>query len=818
MNRPAFRPWAKMKIEIAADPLRRLKTMRPFLKCSCFFLTLLQPLAALDADANAETHRLGLELKKQNALKEACELLASLPEENAYAFDYGIALFESGRYAMARSLLQPLTQNPSPSLKLAASLFIAKSYLEEENFKEADNTLKLMSEKELLPFSELKYEWMLARGDSAFRQKKWAESVQWLEQARPKRNLDLAPWRERTLALLAKAYVHLANDESAPAPLGNPEQQQMFSKAEEAYRELAASFPANRAPLELVQFYCSKAKALQDRKAWEAALSFLNALEDSALRAHTYLMISDAALSHEDRIAVLQSMTEDRKLEQTQQGLGHYQWGTSEFELAKQLSLKKHAAEADQHFAAAEAHFEKSQKSLTEPEKTAARQLQIESLIAQESTTSLAKALRLINEYPSGLPSLKAQALIKRGSPADLKEAKAVLLSAETDREMHYLLGSLYYKAGEFSEAEKAYTLFAETSPESPLAAKALYWAARAIENSAVEPNRAKALYRTLYEKYPQSELADVAYFLCYDYQDYLLGDRASSKHLHAFKSLYPDSPLLMNVCYLEGLDHLRDRRSPEGKWISRKNLTAAIDSFQEAESHYTHLEKTFPMDEWKPLLYQAMLERAKANFQIGLESKGAKRQIYFEYAEEEFNKLAQLLDPASDTALVEESGYYRALAQNELGNKKGAEASLGQLINRQKGNTLFTTRAKFQLGKLAAEKGNPQLAIDWFEKALLSGAAVQLSADEYLDLLIEKAIAYRASGELDLAMAQLSDAANYSAVSSLRLKAHYLRAEIYAEQGRPLLARKQLESLSLKGGEWAKKAKEKLDKDYGFD
>jgi hypothetical protein len=42
-----------------------------------------------------------------------------------------------------------------------------------------------------------------------------------------------------------------------------------------------------------------------------------------------------------------------------------------------------------------------------------------------------------------------------------------------------------------------------------------------------------------------------------------------------------------------------------------------------------------------------------------------------------------------------------------------------------------------------------------------------------------------------------------------------YLRAETYELQKRPELARKQLESMVKKGGLWAKKAQEKLHKEY---
>ena len=44
-----------------------------------------------------------------------------------------------------------------------------------------------------------------------------------------------------------------------------------------------------------------------------------------------------------------------------------------------------------------------------------------------------------------------------------------------------------------------------------------------------------------------------------------------------------------------------------------------------------------------------------------------------------------------------------------------------------------------------------------------------------------------------------------------------FLRAEMYEAQGRRELGRKQLEATSKKGGEWALKAKAKLESDYGY-
>jgi hypothetical protein len=65
--------------------------------------------------------------------------------------------------------------------------------------------------------------------------------------------------------------------------------------------------------------------------------------------------------------------------------------------------------------------------------------------------------------------------------------------------------------------------------------------------------------------------------------------------------------------------------------------------------------------------------------------------------------------------------------------------------------------------------------------------------------------------------MCILSKVINDETISGLRLKAMFLRAELYELQKRPELALKQLEATSKKGGEWGKKAKEKLEKEYGY-
>lgn len=85
------------------------------------------------------------------------------------------------------------------------------------------------------------------------------------------------------------------------------------------------------------------------------------------------------------------------------------------------------------------------------------------------------------------------------------------------------------------------------------------------------------------------------------------------------------------------------------------------------------------------------------------------------------------------------------------------------------------------------------------------------LNPDEKLDLWIQQSQCHKEMKQLETAMLILSQVVNDETISAQRVKAMYLRAEIYELQGKPELAIKQLEATSTKGGEWALKAKQKL-------
>lgn len=401
---------------------------------------------------------------------------------------------------------------------------------------------------------------------------------------------------------------------------------------------------------------------------------------------------------------------------------------------------------------------------------------------------------------------IQAELLARKGKR---KEALTLLEQEDFLPPLHekqlFLEGTLHYEEKNYKEAVSYFQKLLELYPNSPLAPLALYWGGRADESEK------KRYFKQLFENYPEHSLADEAYFLYFSPQEYLLGNRLAIKHLHDFKNKFPLSPLLLHAYYLEGLDALHDRRSPEGKWLSRQNLTEAIDAFQKVETLFDKFHQK--RSDLLSLKHQAILERAKTNFKVAKTAKLAKKTIYLDYAKNVFHSLiASLTDK---NPLLEEALYYLSLTELESNDQENALKTLEKLLSSYEKQEIkegyYLASGLYLKGLIL---GNDT---SLYDRALLSGAPY-LSNDEVLTILIAKAETFRKTGALDAAMLQLSEVANYNTASSLRLKALFLRAEIYREQGRNSLAQKQLESIALKGGEWALKAKEQLDKYYGFE
>jgi tetratricopeptide (TPR) repeat protein len=227
---------------------------------------------------------------------------------------------------------------------------------------------------------------------------------------------------------------------------------------------------------------------------------------------------------------------------------------------------------------------------------------------------------------------------------------------------------------------------------------------------------------------------------------------------------------------------------------------------------------------------YRAVLERALTNLEVADESQGAKRQIYLEYAEDVLKQLIdELQNPHHplrihlDTIVVnehllDESSFWLTEAYLKDNKDGAAENLLMQMIEKYRNAKItrgyFLSRAHYNLGMLAMKRHDHSQALEHLHKAEESSNV--LSTEQRLDLWIQKSYCYRALNDLDNAILILSKTVNDDAVSGLRIKAMYLRAEAYERQGRKELARKQLEAVAQKRGEWAVKAQEKLNDEYG--
>jgi hypothetical protein len=289
---------------------------------------------------------------------------------------------------------------------------------------------------------------------------------------------------------------------------------------------------------------------------------------------------------------------------------------------------------------------------------------------------------------------------------------------------------------------------------------------------------------------------------------------------------------LEIHCAYLIGLDYKRDRKTAEGKWIRKKNLTAAIAAFAEVEKSFEnfHQKGLIPekeLNNYVMIKYRALLERGLINQAIAEESQGAKRDIYLQYAENLFLLLdSQLTDrehPLAKHMMAEDKfprlqaeGLYALLQcyllkNDETSAKQTIEMTVKRYSQAEISKAYYLSRVYYEQGMLAiADKdyAQAQRAFHWAEEA---DADIFLSTDQRLDLWIHQSLCCKELQQLDQAMLILSKVINHRAVSSLRIKAMFLRAELYQFQGKQDLARKQLEAIAKKGGEWALKAQNLL-------
>ncbi len=329
-------------------------------------------------------------------------------------------------------------------------------------------------------------------------------------------------------------------------------------------------------------------------------------------------------------------------------------------------------------------------------------------------------------------------------------------------------LGILYMKRQKSSEAALVFEKLVKTFSTSSEAAEALMWLSVCETGE-----KGKKYLEQLFTNHPESSLADEAYFRYYSFESYLKEDSESAGHLYQLSAKFPDSDYCVVANYLLGY-----------KSRQQGDLESALEFFQRCG------DSPKGRAYFRELSDKASLEKAKILLCMDRTAEAEK-----------------VLQSLSSTLVFEESAYLLVKSYLSENSDDAAEQIIDTMFRKyDASNTLegyYISRFWHERGAIALKQGRPKEALEYFVRAEETAKSIELNADELLDLWIQQSHCYRQLGNLDASMLVLSRVANYNAVSSLRLKAMNLRAEIYEMQGRHELARKQLQ------------AKQKMERDH---
>lgn len=606
----------------------------------------------------------------------------------------------------------------------------------------------------------------------------------------------------------------------------------------------------------LCDFYLIKAKRLNDNPSFEQAQQWFAKQETVFTpieKRHALLKQAEAAPLYQTRCQIYQELLADLERE-TLSPLHTKAWflkGFNDFLEATQYQKAQNLQAAYSHFKQAAEAFE--QVLRFDPQITvietilAVKYLALTDLYqhqALQAWTRLEKllthssSLKLV-ENPQEIYCLFGWTALQL-TPIDcLQQTKRFLQQGFTlDPTTNWaelclkLEGLICIQLEEWSQAETIFVHLLQNYPKTDTG-EVWFWRAFCADHLKQHAHKQDYL-QNVYLRDPQSPYAPLAYFHLYSSRDYMRGQRKAIKHLKAMPVLFPTHPLIVCAYYLMGLDHTKDHVSEEGQLLYRQDWIAAIEAFQQAESSFDDLyaQKSIPLDDLPYFIhirYQAQLERAQANLAIARQSTGGKKQIYLEYAEEVFKQLIQEFTTPNSLArqgVGNETSYPKIWAEAELKlaqayeeREKWQEArqilevSLSHYQQAGITHSNGLMRAWYKKGQLAQKQQDELTALHaYLEAEEAARDKVALSPDEKLDLWIQQSMCYKALHQLDEAMRLLSKVINDDVISALRIKAMFLRAEIYELQGRPELAHKQLEATARKGGEWAQKAQAKLE------
>lgn len=778
-------------------------------------------------------------------------------EKTMIALEKGYHFFHLGDWSSAQQLFSSIILEESNPLPYQlAQLHLAKIHLLNHQEEKALETLNLLSSS-LPPGHPLNLEKIYLKGWTLLAMHQEAGAVLCFEELLPQALASKTDWSVEVLQALIASLLNQALTSGLPPEQITP----LISKAEETLNQLIARAPTETSYLLMNDFYLIKAKTLSDPQAYVQAQELLerpNLFSSEEGLRQALLKKAEAAPAYPERSQLYERLSTDPNHPPSFRAKASFLKGVNAFDEGlkwqKLLDLEK----ASLQFERAAQAFDQTRQlaQACDPALTAHALKHQAIALAQQPETGKAKEgwgilLNLISdpalfskiESPQEIYHLAGWIALRIKEPEYLAQGEQFLNkgqngpSAEWDERCLKLEGMLSLQSEKWKQADALFARFLLDYPSSASLGEVWFWRAYGAErmNSL---SLKKEYLQNAYTQDPLSPYAPIAYFHYHSWREYMHGSRKAIKHLQAMPLLFPSHPLLITAHYLIGLSQKKDHLSDEGQIVRRKDWTTAIEAFHLTESTFDNLLKKnlIPPQELSYYLQirtRAQLERAQANFAIAKSSKGGKRQIYLEYAETVFKDLIH--DFTAPHSLVKEklvaSPYPKAWAEAELKlaqlyeekeNPEKAEALLNDSLKHyqeaQIAQAYGLMNVWLEKGKLAQKRKEEGAALQCFiEAEKAAGDFTGLSPNEKLDLWIQQSICYSSLHQFDPAMVLLSRVINDDVISPLRIKAMYLRAEIYEKEERPELAIKQLEATARKGGEWAQKAQEKLEKTYGY-
>ncbi len=742
-------------------------------------------------------------------------------------FELADVYFLQEKLNRSESLLNQLIEdNPQEQYLLA----LAKTFIWKGEFNRAEKILRenLFKGENLPLYAYLMGEIEVNRGE-------YEKAIELFHEAKGQQSRHFTHWQTRLLESQVQCHLLLADEWS----LSPKSRLNHLMRVREPLFELSSLEKSQHLPY--AHFYLTSFNLLGDPVSIQRANQLLKEAEfvDPKQKPKTLYLLAQLALSQKEKEKITKELTAE-DIRNPYVLRGWYLRGLHDLQLGKKNRSPEILNRACFAFETVWKHCRDHNQHLA----LMAIQAQIEAYITENTRKSLKQALVLLDEI---LSSPQWDSGPYHGELSYLQGLASLSYSHHQDQEIHLLcakesfyealnekdsptskyalfaLGILHFQCNEWEQAEKWLLKLSHDDPSHPLCAEALYFASKCQEQLQQYPS---LLRKLIYETYPDSPFSAEAFLTYYPNEEYIKGNEEALTHLSSLPYFFPKSPWAIEAHYLIGLDYKRDHRSTSGKLLRPKDLVKSTNSFQMAAELYASLKAENLLNEDEDYFFalscQASIERALANLEIAEEAQGTKRQIYLEYAKDLLHGLIHDLQqpPYSLQAdpylsMLEECEFTLATTYEKMEEDNAAEKILLSMHNRFQESKItrsyYLSRMYYELGMIEKRHRHHRIALDYLKKAEDAAKGKILNSDQRLDIWIQQSFCLMEEGEREKAMGILSNVINQDVASSQRLKAMYLRSEIYEKQGREELAIRQLEALAKQQGEWATKAKDKL-------